>query len=57
MSESSMRSSRIDHLHNGVTELKALVMVASVDTVIVRLTGQTLMELVVMLATATPLHP
>ena len=57
MLESSMRSSRIGHNHSGVTELKALVMVVSVDTVIVPLTDQTLMELVVMLATATPLHP
>ncbi len=57
MSESSMRSSRIDHLHRGVTELKALVTAGNVDTVIVPLTDQTLMHLVVMLATATPLHP
>jgi hypothetical protein len=57
MLESSMRSSRIDHLHNGVTELKALVMVVSVDTVIVPLTGQTLMHPAVMAATATLLHP
>ncbi len=57
MLESSMRSSRIDHLHSGVTELKALVMVVSVDTVIVPLTGQTLMHLAGMAATATLLHP
>lgn len=52
-----MRSSRIGHSHSGVTELKALVMVVSVDTVIVPLTGQTLMHLAVMAATATLLHP
>lgn len=56
MLESSMRTSRIDHLHSGVTELKALVMVASVDTVIVPLTDPTLMDLAVMVATATLLH-
>jgi hypothetical protein len=38
-------------------ELKALVMVASVDTAIVLLIGQTLMDLEVMVATATLLHP
>jgi hypothetical protein len=57
MLESSMRSSRIDHLHSVAMELKALVMVVSVDTVIVPLTDQTLMHLAVMAATATLLHP
>jgi hypothetical protein len=57
MSETSMRSSRIDHLHSGVTELKALVTAGNVDTVIVPLTDQTLMHLVVMAATVIPLHP
>jgi hypothetical protein len=38
-------------------EPKALVMVASVDTAIVPLIGQTLMDLAVTVATATPLHP
>jgi hypothetical protein len=52
-----MRSSRTDHLHSEVMELKALVMVASVDTAIVLLIGQTLMDLEVMVATATLLHP
>jgi hypothetical protein len=56
MLESSMRNSRVDHLHSAATELKALVMVASVDTVIVLQIGQTLMDLVVMVATATLLH-
>jgi hypothetical protein len=56
MFESSMRNSRVDHLHSVATELKALVMVVSVDTVIVLQIGQTPMDLVVMVVTATLLH-
>jgi hypothetical protein len=54
MLEISMRSSRTDHLHSEVTEPKALAMVVNVDMVIaIWRFGQTLMDLAVMVVTAT----
>ena len=51
-----MKNLRAALLHSEVMEPKALVMVASVDTVIVLQIGQTPMDLVVMVVTATLLH-
>jgi hypothetical protein len=54
-----MRNLRAALLHSGVMEPKALDMEASVATVIVPLTDQTLMAdlaVVMAAATATPLH-